>query len=143
MFSDIAERAAKEILSGELFGHYDLTTLSVLRVEGLRERLAHEPDYGLVKVVLAFSSRRNATRNPSLNPGLFEPGKCWGWLYLHCGVPVGHVFEGKLQLLLAGDGHGEWRVVSPNWRSRRQYSLHGYLLLDGRKAEGYVLFPAP
>lgn len=141
MFSGIAERTAREILSRDLFGHYDVTHLSVLGIEGLRKRLADEPDYGLVKVVLEFSATRNATRNSSLNPNLYEPGQCWGWLYLHCGVPIGHVFEGKLQILLAADPNGEWRVVSPKWRSRQQYSLDGYLVLDGRKKEGYVLPP--
>ena len=74
---------------------------------------------------------------------MFESGNvmCQGWLYLHCGVPIGHVFEGKLEVLLAIDGNGTWRAVSPHWRSRRLYSLHGYLLLEGREEEGYVLFP--
>jgi hypothetical protein len=66
---------------------------------------------------------------------------CQDWLYLHCGVSVGHMFEGKLQLLIAVDRDRSWRVVSPHWRSRRQYPLHGYLLLDGRQLEGYVRFP--
>ncbi len=143
-FSEIAERAAREILSQELFGHYDLVSLSVLSVEGLRKQLAGEPDYGLVKVMVNFSSKRNTRRHPSLHLDMFVSGSsmCRGWLYLHCGVPVGHVFEGKLQILLASDRNGEWRAVSPNWRSRREYSLDGYLVLDGRKKEGYVLFPA-
>ena len=74
---------------------------------------------------------------------MFEPGNamCQGWLYLHCGVPIGHVFEGKLEVLLAVDRNGTWRAVSPRWRSRRLYSLHGYLLLEGRGEDGYVLFP--
>ena len=59
----------------------------------------------------------------------------------HCGVPVGHVFDGRLQLLLAVDRAGSWRAVSPHWRSRREYPLQGYLLLEGRDKEGYVLFP--
>ena len=39
------------------------------------------------------------------------------------------------------DREGTWRAVSPHWRSRVQYSLHGYLRLDGRDQEGHVLFP--
>lgn len=107
----------------------------------LRGRISSERDYGLVSVTLRFSARRNATRSPSLNPDLFEPGKCWGWLYLHCGVSLGHVFEGKLEAWLAVGRDGSWRAVSPHWRSRTQYSLDSYLLLEGREKEGYVLFP--
>ena len=51
--------------------------------------------------------------------------------------------EGTLELLMAVDREGSWRAVSPHWRSRRPYALEGYLLLDGRAQEGYVLPPAP
>lgn len=141
--TDSALRETRDLISRELFGHYDVTTLTVLRIEHLSDRMSLGHDYGLMKVILKFSATRNTTKSPNLNPNLFEPGNamCRDWLYLHCGVPVGHVFEGKLQILLAIDRNGEWRVVSPNWRSRRQYSLDGYLVLDGRKKEGYVLFP--
>ncbi len=140
--AESALRETRETLSRELFGHYDITELRVLKSEDLRGRIASERDYGLVRVTLRFSATRNATRNPGLNPSVFEPGKCWGgWLYLHCGVPLGHVFEGKLEVLLAVDRDGSWRAVSPHWRSRRQYSLDGYLLLEGRQKEGYVLSP--
>ena len=45
------------------------------------------------------------------------------------------------EVLLAIDRDGSWRAVSPHWRSRREYALQGYLLLEGREMEGYVLFP--
>jgi hypothetical protein len=61
---------------------------------------------------------------------------CQGWLYLHCGVPVGHVFDGRLELLLAVDRDGLWKAVSPHWRSRRQYSLHGTCLWKDEKRKG-------
>jgi hypothetical protein len=138
-------REAREIISSELLGHYDITNLAVLKVEALPSRAQLGRDYGLATVTLTFSTKRNAARHPDLNPALFEPGSpmCKGWLYLHCGVPVGHVFDGNLQLLLAADRNGSWRAVSPHWRSRREYALHGYLLLDGREKEGYVLFREP
>lgn len=134
-------REAREIISSELFGHYDVTELAVLKVEPLPSPAQPGGNYGLATVTLAFSTRRNATRHPDLNPAMFEPGSpmCRGWLYLHCGVSAGHVFDGKLQLLLAADRTGSWRAVSPHWRSRREYALHGYLLLEGREKEGYVL----
>ena len=142
----IAESAlpeARAILAQELLGHYDLVRLTVERIEELPERRALGHDYGLASVTLAFSTRRNATRHPGRNPTMFEPGSamCQRWLYLHCGVPVGHVFEGRMELVLALDGQGSWRAVSPHWRSRRQYPLDGYLLLNGREPDGYVGFP--
>jgi hypothetical protein len=141
--TESAFRETRDIISRELFGHYDLTNLAVLRIEDLRGRVSLGHDYGLVKGTLEFSAKRNTTKHPSLNPNMFEPGSamCQSWLYLHCGIPIGHVFEGKLELLLAVDRDGSWRAVSPHWRSRRQYPLHGYLLLEGREKEGYVLFP--
>lgn len=141
--AESALREGREIIAQELFGHYDIANLVVRKIEALEGRGQPGPDYGLVTVTLAFSSGRNTTRHPDLNPRMFEPGSamCQGWLYLHCGVPVGHVFDGRLRLLLAADRGGSWRAVSPNWRSRREYSLHGYLLLEGREKEGYVLFP--
>lgn len=141
--TDAALRETRDIVSRELFGHYDLTNLAVLRIEDLQGRLSSGHDHGLVKIALEFSARRNTTKHPALDPSVFEPGNamCQGWLYLHCGIPVGHVFQGELELLLAVDRDGSWRAVSPHWRSRRQYPLHGYLLLKGREEEGYVLFP--
>jgi len=141
--AEAALRETRDLISRELWRHYDLTHLEVLKIEDLRDRISLGKDYGLVTVTLEFSSRRNNTKVSTLNPKMFEPGNamCQGWLYLHCGVSVGHVFEGKLQILLAAGRNGEWRVVSPNWRSRRRYSLDGYLVLDGRKKEGYVIFP--
>jgi hypothetical protein len=140
-----AVQEARELLARELFGHYDIVNLSVLKIEALRNRMPLGQDYGLLMVTLAFSTTRNTTRHPSLNPSLFEPGSsmCQGGLYLHCGVRAGHVFDGTLQLVLAVDKDGIWRAVSPHWRSRREYPLDGYLLLDGRDKEGYVLFSRP
>lgn len=141
--AEAALRETRDIISRELLGHYDITNLAVLKIEALPGRVHLGHDYGLVTVTLAFSTKRNATKHPNLNPKMFEPGNamCQGWLYLHCGVAVGHVFDGRLQLLLAVDQVGTWRAVWPNWRSRREYSLQGYLLLEGREKEGYVLFP--
>jgi hypothetical protein len=143
MITEAALRQSRDLIYRELLRHYDLSHLEVVKIEDLRDRISLDKDYGLAKVTLEFSSKRNTTKDSTLNPKMFEPGNamCRGWLYLHCGVPVGHVFEGTMQILLAVDRNGGWRVVSPNWRSRRQYSLDGYLVLEGRKKEGYVIFP--
>jgi len=31
-------------------------------------------DYGLVKITMEFSAKRNTTKHPTLNPDTFEPG---------------------------------------------------------------------
>ena len=141
--ADAALRDAREIIASELFGHYDLTSLSVLSVEPAKVQDGASGDYGLMNVVLAFSAKRNETRSSSMNPAMFEPGSdmCVDWLYLHCGVPAGHVFDGKIQLVLASDRSGAWRAVPAHTRSRARYSLDGYLLLEERSKEGYVVFP--
>ena len=138
----VAEHALQEtrdILSRELFGHYDITGLEVLKIND--RPVLDGRDYGLAKVTLKFSAKRNATKKSTLNPSVFEPGGCLASLYLHCGVPAGHLFAGKLEVLLAVDRDGRWRAVDPNWRSRRQYPLSGYLLFEGREKEGYVVPP--
>jgi hypothetical protein len=142
--ADAALAETRDVLSRELFAHYDVVALRVLKIEDLRHAMRAERQYGLARATLEFSARRNHSRSPSFSPSMFEPGHpmCQGWLYLHCGVPAGHVFEGRLELLLALDRNGAWKAVSPHWQSRVQYPLHGYLLLEGRKMEGYVLFPA-
>ncbi len=141
--AEAAVREARGVLSRELLGHYDVVHLAVVKVQNPPGRVAPERDYGLVTAVVTFRTTRNATRHAGLNRAMFEPGSamCQGWLYLHCGVPLGHAFDGTLELLLAQDGEGAWRAVSPRWRSRSQYPLQGYLLLEGRAKEGYVLFP--
>jgi len=143
--TESALRETRDVISRELFGHYDITSLVVLKIEPLPDRIHRGRDYGLVTVTLRFSTKRNATKHPNLNADMFVPGSamCQGWLYPHCGVAVGHVFDGNLQVLLAVGRDGSWRAVSPHWRSRREYSLEGYLLLEGREKEGYVLFPKP
>jgi len=143
--AESARREAREVLAQELLGHYDVAQLTVERIDAraAADSLAH--DYGLVRVTLAFSTRRNTTRHPNLNPALFEPtsGMCQGSLYLHCGVPVGYAFDGRIELLLALDRRGVWHGLSPHWGSRRPYPLDGYLLLDGRDPDGDVRFAPP
>lgn len=142
--TEAALAETRDILSRELFAHYDAVALKVLKIDDLGRAMQAERRYGLARATLEFSAKRNHSRSASFNPSMFEPGHamCQGWLYLHCGVPAGHVFEGKLELLLALDRNGTWKAVAPLWQSRVQYPLHGYLILEGRGMEGYVLFPS-
>lgn len=141
--TEAASVETRDILSRELFAHYDVVALRVLTIEDLRHAMRAERRYGLARATVEFSARRNRSRSSSFSPSMFEPGHpmCQGGLYLHCGVPAGHVFEGRLELLLALDRNGAWKAVAPLWQSRVQYPLHGYLILEGREKEGYVLFP--
>jgi len=145
VLTENARREAGRIIAQDLHGHYDIVRLDVLNVEAMDRRLGR--DYGLAKVRLSFSTKRNSSRSPNLSPDAFEPGNCTparvpSWFYLHCGVPEGHVFAGKMELLLAvTDKPGVWTAVSPNWRTLLAYPLQGYLLLDGVPKEGYVVFP--
>jgi hypothetical protein len=86
--TESALRETRDILSCELLGHYDITDLSVKRIEDLRGLGSLRHDYGLVKATLTFSTKRNTTKHPNLNRDMFEPGSgmCQGSLYLHRGV---------------------------------------------------------
>ena len=72
--TESALHEARDSIARELFGHYDLTKLAVLKIEDLQGRVSLGHDYGLVKVTLEFSAKRNATKHPTLNPSMFEPG---------------------------------------------------------------------
>jgi hypothetical protein len=74
-------REAREIIQSELFGHYDLTNLVVLKVEALQSSVPLGHDYGLTTVTLMFSAKRNATKHPNLSPAVFEPDSpmCKDW----------------------------------------------------------------
>jgi len=65
--NESALRETRDIMSRELFGHYDITNLVVLKIEALQDRIHRGRDYGLVTVTLRFSTKRNATKHPSLN----------------------------------------------------------------------------
>lgn len=137
MLSAQAEREAKETILNGLFGHYDIVTLKVLKIEGV----ALGRDYPVAKAILSFSTKRNTSRHPSLNRAMFEPGNCTStkvpeWFYLHCGVPTGYVFNGKLELLLVRTEGTEWRALSPNWRAIISSPLQGYLI----EKEGPIVF---
>jgi hypothetical protein len=97
-----------------------ISNLEVLKIE---TSLGRERDYGLVKAILRSSTKRNATKNPTLNRHMFEPGNvmCQGWLCLHCGVPIGHVFEGKLEVLLA---EALGLTISPMLRVQADELIH-------------------
>jgi hypothetical protein len=119
-----ALRETRDIISRELFGHYDITNLAVVKIEALQGRIQLGHDYGLVTVTLTFAAKRNTTKHPNLNPDMFEPASamCQGWLYLHCGVPAGHVFDGTLRLLQRSterDRGGRFRRIGAQEGSMR------------------------
>jgi hypothetical protein len=58
--TEAALREARDIIASELFGHYDLTQLAVLKSEEVPGRVSLGQDYGLVKP--RWNSRRRETR---------------------------------------------------------------------------------
>lgn len=59
--AEYALQETRDILSRELFGHYDIIELEVLKISD--RRILKEHDYGLVKITLRLSAKRNATQN--------------------------------------------------------------------------------
>jgi hypothetical protein len=66
--AETAVRESKDILLREMFGHYDVTRLEVIKIEDARERNGLKHDYGLVKATVQFSAKRNATKSSALKP---------------------------------------------------------------------------
>ena len=62
MITEAALRETRDLISRELWRHYDLTLLKVVKIEDLRDRISLGKDYGLVKVTLEFSSERTTQR---------------------------------------------------------------------------------
>ena len=56
--------------------------------------------------------------------------------------PEGREYSGKIEVDMAYTADG-WKVLSKNVRNLREYVLSGYLLLEGKPKEGYVLPPNP
>ena len=133
----------QEIVASELFGHYDIASLVVEKIEPLQSRAHFAHDYGLATVTPAFSTKRNATRHPNLNPAMFELGSpmCRDWLYLHCGVPAGYVFEGHLELLLAADGQGMESRLAPVGGREGNILSTAICFSMGENGREYVVFP--
>ena len=60
--TESALRETRDIISRELFGHYDITNLVVLKIEPLQDRIHRGRDYGLVTVT-RDSRRREMPRS--------------------------------------------------------------------------------
>ena len=139
-FAQMAESKIRELVKLELWGHYDVESVSVVATKdhtgewgGLRN------DYGLKTVVAQFEAVRNASWNEKLNRNLSKNCDQAGSVYLLC-QPPGHRFIGKLEVDMAFTTDG-WRILGKNYRSLREFVLSKYLVLEGRPKEGYVLPP--
>jgi hypothetical protein len=66
-------------------------------------------------------------------------------LYIYCGVPEGHIFEGEIELFAVmtsiGTAEKGYALICSNCKRRSNYMLDGYLVLGDRKKEGYVWPP--
>ncbi len=145
---ELLRQEATKLLDQNLWGDYDIEKIVVSSVE---EVSIHNRDYPLFKAVISFSTKRNENRSKNmtwdgrttlLNQNLYDDSDLCSrvnHLFLHCGVETGHIFEGDLELLLVQTGDN-WQVLNPNWRRKTTYPLEGYLLMDGKNKEDYVLF---
>lgn len=146
---EMVKQEAQKLLEKSLWGDYDIDKVQIQTIEDLS---ILGRDYPLTKAVVSFSAKRNEHRSKyidqdgrtvALNQNLYDDeGLCAkvNQLYLYCGVDTGHVFEGDLELLLVKTNQG-WEILNPNWRRKTSYPLEGYLIMEGKEKEGYVLFP--
>jgi hypothetical protein len=139
-FLETAKTQARQLLDQELLGHYDVADVAVVVVEEHTGAWGgYRNGYGLRTVTVEFVTLRNSHWSPQLNRRVLcdEPGSAPHLLLCR---PSGHRFSGTMTVDLAFTIAG-WQVLSRNFRNRRQFPLSGYLELDGKKKEGYVLSP--
>ena len=148
------KQSVRDLIKKALWYDYDIEKIQIETVEEYHDtlRTLFKEDYGLVKVIVSFTSKRNENKSTytrddgkisSLNLELYKNDalcSTLNHLYLHCGVKKGYIFEGKLKILMAPTSRG-WEILDPQWRTLTSIPLQGYLILDGKQKEGYVWFP--
>ncbi len=138
-FEQVVTKKIGELIDSELFGHYDVRNISIVSVKDhTAEWGGYDNGYGLKKVVASFVATRNESWNKNLNRDMLKTS-CYA-LWLVC-QPKGHRFEGKVEVDVAYTTQG-WIILSRNFRNRSEFLLSNYLLLEGRRKEGYVTAPS-
>lgn len=141
-FEQVAEKEIRELIYNELWSHYDVVSVSILETKDhTAEWGGRRNGYGIKTVVAGFVATRNKEWHKNLNRKVVE-ASCnlsSNWLWVLC-RPAGYKFEGKLEVDLVATNRG-WKILSRNFRNRREFVLSNYLLLEGRSKEGYVLSP--
>lgn len=125
-----ASRARQEIerfVDQELWGHYDVQSVSVLEVHDHEGEWGHRHwNYGIRSVTARFRAERNAHWSEQLNPDLpADLCDTEALLYLLC-RPTGYRFSGTLDLDMVFTVDG-WKILSKHHRSLREYPLADYL----------------
>ena len=139
-FKPAAESEIQKLIYNELWGHYELELVSVLKInDRSAEWGGFQNGYGLKTVTARFVAVRNAEWSENLNRA-FACDQTES-VYLLC-QPAGHEFAGKVEVDMAFTNDG-WKVLSRNYRNLREFVLANYLLLEGIPKEGYVLPPKP
>lgn len=129
-FRSAATQEIRELIHGELWEHYDVTSVSVIDVvDHTGEWGGYHHGYGIRTVATGFVAVRNASWNEGLNRQIPQH-LCDGEaeLYLLC-RPLGHEFSGIVEVDLAFTVDG-WKVLSRNHRNRRRFPLANYLRCD-------------
>lgn len=133
-----AEKEITKLIDDGLLGHYEVELVSVL---GIKDRTGEwggfKNGYGLITVTARFVAVRNARWSEHLNRTLAAHCEEAGSVYVLC-QPEGHEFSGNIEVDMAHTTDG-WKVLNRNSRNLREFVLSGYLLLEGRPEEGYVL----
>ena len=139
-FKLAAESEIQKLIYNELWGHYELELVSVLKInDRTAEWGGFQNGYGLKTVTARFVAVRNAEWSENLNRAVAcDQAES---VYLLC-QPAGHEFAGKVEVDMAFTNDG-WKVLSRNYRNLREFVLANYLLLEEIPKEGYVLPPKP
>ena len=139
-FKPAAESEIQKLIYNELWGHYELELVSVLKInDRTAEWGGFQNGYGLKTVIARFVAVRNTEWSENLNRAVAcDQAES---VYLLC-QPAGHELAGKVEVDMAFTNDG-WKVLSRNYRNLREFVLANYLLLEGIPKEGYVLPPNP
>src|SRR5678815_1131800 len=112
-FRSDATSAIRELIQKQLWGHYDVVSVSVLEVHEQPEKWGgFYPGYGLRTVTASFKSIRNANWSKNLNSDIPQTKECEteAELYVLC-RPEGYEFSGNVEADLAFTVDG-WKILS-------------------------------
>jgi hypothetical protein len=127
-FRAAAGEEIRRLIRDELWGHYDVESVSILEVtDHTGEWGTYSQGYGLRAVTARFRALRNGHWSASLNREI-PRSLCdsASQLYLLC-RPQGHEFSGSVEVDMAFTVDG-WRVLSRHHRNRRAFPLAKYLI---------------
>ena len=126
-FQSAAITAIRQLIHTELWGHYDLESVSLIASEDRpRDVGGTFEEYEVRRVTARFRAIRNDDWNPHLNPDLPEHlRESSSQLYLPFRAK-GFQFAGTLDVDIANTVDG-WRILNRHHHSMTEFPLAGYL----------------